>query len=192
MSNVEPLGRGSFGSGIQDPRAKASERYVDAFDVSGVINTVKVEAGTTFLYKVSIRNDSFLPVTITDIGPQNGGDISRHVVAVNLHLYENGGPSAGWTPFAPFRLDPGQEAGIEMEAQVGPNACVGGPGFASWFQEPITYTIFGITRHSLVETGTEIQLVGAPRTRRVLTVVGNASGTSGRRRSRLGRPDCRS
>src|SRR2546427_10590776 len=95
-------------------------------------------------------------------------------------------------PFAAFRLDPKQEAIIEMEADVAANACVEGPGSTSWFQEPITYTIFGITRHSLVETGTEIRLVGAPRTRRVLTVVGNASGTSGRRRSRLGRPDCRS
>ena len=57
VSNVEPLGRGSFGSAIRDPRVKASERYVDAFGVSGSINTVKVKKGTTFRYLVSIRND---------------------------------------------------------------------------------------------------------------------------------------
>jgi len=67
-------------------------------------------------------------------------------------------------PFAAFRLDPKQEAIIEMEAHVAANACVEAPGYTSWFQEPITYTIFGITRHSLVETGTAIRLEGTHRT----------------------------
>jgi hypothetical protein len=67
-------------------------------------------------------------------------------------------------PFAAFRLDPKQKAIIEMEALVADNACVEGPGDTSWFQEPITHTIFGITRHSLVETGTEIRLEGTHRT----------------------------
>jgi hypothetical protein len=163
ISNVEPLGRGSFGSGIQDPRVQASERSVDALGVSGLINTVKVEKGTTFTYLVSMRNDGLVPVTIEDIG-MGGGAITTRVVAVNPHPYENGGPSRGFTPFAAFRLDPEQEAIIEMEAQVGANACVEGRGSTSWFQEPVTYTIFGITRHSSVETGTEIRLVGAHRT----------------------------
>jgi hypothetical protein len=94
-----------------------------------------------------------------------GGAVTTHVVAVNSHSYENGGRSRGFMPFAAFRLDPKQEAIIEMEARVADNACVEGPGYASWFQEPVTYTIFGITRHCLVETGTEIRLVGAHRTR---------------------------
>jgi hypothetical protein len=159
VSNVEPLGRGSFGSGIQDPRVQASERSVDAFGVSGLINTVKVQKGTTFTYLVSIRNDGPVPVTIKDIG-MRGGAITTRVVAVNLLPYQNGGPARGFIPFAAFRLDPHEDAIIEMEAQVGANACVEGRGFSSWFQEPITYTIFGITRHSSVETGTEIRLVG--------------------------------
>jgi hypothetical protein len=54
VSNVEPLGRGSFGSGIQDPRVKASARYVDAFGASGLINTIKVEKGTTFIHVSSV------------------------------------------------------------------------------------------------------------------------------------------
>ena len=163
ISNVEPLGRGSFGSGIQDPRVQASERSVDAFGVSGLINTVKVEKGTTFTYLVSIRNDGPVPVTIEDIG-MRGGAITTRVVAVNPHPYENGGPARGFIPFGAFRLDPHEDAIIEMEAQVGANACVEGRGFSSWFQEPITYTIFGITRHSSVETGTEIRLGGTHRT----------------------------
>ena len=72
VSNVEPLGRGSFGSGIQDPRVQASERSVDALGVSGLINTVKVQKGTTFTYLVSIRNDGPVPVTIKDIGMRGG------------------------------------------------------------------------------------------------------------------------
>jgi len=160
VSNVEPLGRGSFGSAIRDPRVKASERYVHAFDVSGLINTVEVEEGTTSTYLVSIRNDGSVPVTIKDIG-MKGGEITTRVVALNPHPYEDGGPSRGFVPFAPFRLDPEQETVVEMEVQVGANACVEGPGFSSWFQEPITHMIFGITHHSLVETGTEIRLEGA-------------------------------
>lgn len=163
VSNVEPLGRGSFGSGIQDPRVRASERSVDAFGVSGLINTVKVEKGTTSTYLVSIRNDGPVPVTIKDIG-MRGGAITTRVVAVNPHPYENGGPARSFIPFAAFRLDPHEDAIIEMEAQVGANACVEGRGSSSWFQEPITCTIFGITRHSSVETGTEIRLVGTHRT----------------------------
>ena len=163
VSNVEPLGRGSFGSGIQDPRVQASERSVDAFGVSGLIDTVKVQKGTTFTYRVSIRNDGPVPVMIKDIG-MRGGAITTRVVAVNLHPYENGGPARGFIPFAGFRLDPHEDAIIEMQTQVGANACVEGRGSSSWFQEPITYTIFGITRHSSVETGTEIRLVGTHRT----------------------------
>lgn len=159
VSNVEPLGRGSFGSAIRDPRVKASEHQVDAFGVSGLINTVSVEKGTTFTYLVSIRNDGPVPVTIKDIG-MKGGAITTRVVAMNPFPYENGGPSRGFVPFTAFRLDPEQDAIIEMEAQVGANACVEGRGSTSWFQEPVTYTIFGITRHSSVETGTEIRLVG--------------------------------
>jgi hypothetical protein len=163
VSNVEPLGRGSFGSAIRDPRVKASVHQVDAFGVSGLISTVRVEKGTIFGYQVSIRNDGPVPVTIKYIG-MRGGAITTRVVAVNLHPYENGGPSRGFMPFAAFRLDPEQEAVIEMEAQVAANSCMEGPGYTSWFQEPITYSIFGITRHSFVETGTEIRLVGAHRT----------------------------
>ena len=83
---------------------------------------------------------------------------------MNPFPYENGGPSPGFVPFTASRLDPEQDAIIEMEARVGANACVEGRGSSSWFQEPITYTIFGITRHSSVETGTEIRLVGTHRT----------------------------
>jgi hypothetical protein len=93
--------------------------------VSGLINTVKVEKGTTFTYQVSIRNDGPIPVTIKDIG-MRGGAITTRVVAVNSHPYENGGSSRGFMPFSAFRLDPDQEAIIEMAVQVGADACVGG------------------------------------------------------------------
>ena len=77
VSNVRPLGRGSFGSAIRDPRVKASEHQVDAFVVSGLINTVRVEKGTTFTYLVSIRNDGPVPVTIKDMGMKGGAITTR-------------------------------------------------------------------------------------------------------------------
>ena len=57
VSNVEPLGRGSSAFAIRDPRVEASERPMDAFDVSGVVDTGKAEKGSAFRYVVSIRND---------------------------------------------------------------------------------------------------------------------------------------
>ncbi|HEX9257104.1 MAG TPA: hypothetical protein VF907_02525, partial [Actinomycetota bacterium] len=74
---------------------KASQSYVDAFGISGLINTVRVEKGTIFTYLVSIRNDGPVPVTIKDIG-MRGGVITTRVIAVNPHPYENGGPSRGF------------------------------------------------------------------------------------------------
>ena len=102
-------------------------------------------------------------MTIKDIG-MKGGAITTRVVAFNPHPYEDGGPSRGFVPFAPFRLDPEQGSVVEMEVQVGENACVEGAGFSSWFEEPITYTIFGITRHGkhdiLGQLRILLQLVG--------------------------------
>ena len=160
VSNVEPLGPGSSAFAIRDPRVEASERPIDAFDVSGVVDTVKAEKGSTFRYVVSIRNDGPVAVTIKAVGG-DGGAISRRAVAVNLHPYENG---SVFGPFAPFKLGRGEEAFIQMEVRVSEDGCIEGRGFVGWYAEPITYTIFGITRHSFVETGTEIRLGGARRT----------------------------
>ena len=44
--------------------------------------------------------------------------------------------------------------------QVSDEACVQPGMISGWSQEPITYSIFGITRHSYVETRTEIRLEG--------------------------------
>ena len=160
VSNVEPLGPGSSAFAIGDPRVEASERPIDAFDVSGVVDTVKAEKGSTFRYVVSIRNDGPVAVTIKAVGG-DGGAISRRAVAVNLHPYENG---SVFGPFAPFKLGRGEEAFIQMEVRVSEDGCIEGRGFVGWYAEPITYSIFGITRHSFVETRTEIRVEGKHRT----------------------------
>jgi len=83
---------------------------------------------------------------------------------MNPDPYVNPGPSGGFVPFAPFRLDLNQEAGFELEVHV-EGACIPrGGGFVSWHEEPVTYSIYGIRRHSFVDTGNEIRLEGTTST----------------------------
>src|SRR6266571_1893128 len=119
VTNAEPLGAGASTSDILDPRVQSPERSIDAFGVSGLIDTVRVQKGSTFRYKVSIRNDGPFPVTIKAI--DGGGRVSRQVVAVNLPPYENG---SGFGPFVPFPLDPHEEAFIEIRHEwIHPTRC---------------------------------------------------------------------
>jgi hypothetical protein len=60
VSNVEPLGPGSGAFAISDPRVHATSHRVDAFGVSGLVQTVSVEPGTTLDYQISIRNNGAL------------------------------------------------------------------------------------------------------------------------------------
>src|SRR5215467_2840810 len=61
MTNVEPLTRGSSGFAIHDPEVRASIRDVDALGAYGLVNTVRVEPGSSFRYDVTIRNDGRSP-----------------------------------------------------------------------------------------------------------------------------------
>ena len=157
--NVEPLTQGHMGSPIRDPRVESSSRFVDAFGMSGLVNTVRVDPGTTFRYDVTIWNDGLLPVRIESIGDGEDGPLSRLAVAYAANPYAGGNPRST-APFSPFRLDPDEGAFIEMEVQVAADACLQRDIVASWYWEPVTYSIFGITRNSDVETGTEIRVEG--------------------------------
>jgi hypothetical protein len=159
LANVEPLTRGHSGFPVRDPRVESSSRLVDAFGVVGLVNTVRVDPGTTFRYSVTIWNDGPLPVTIENVGDSGDGPISRRVVAFAANPYPGGHPRTT-APFSPFRLDPDQGAFIEMEVRLGNDACLDRSGFTLWSSEPVTYRILGITRHSDVETGIEIRIEG--------------------------------
>jgi hypothetical protein len=159
VANVEPLTQGHSGFSIRVPRVESSRRLVDAFGVVGLVNTVRVDPGTTFRYGVTIWNDGPLPITIENIGDSGDGPISRRVVAFAANPYYGGNPRSV-IPFSPFRLDPDQGAFIEMEVRVGNDACLDRSGFMLWSSEPVTYRIIGITRHSDVQTGIEVQIEG--------------------------------
>jgi hypothetical protein len=155
-------GSGAFA--IRDPRVHATSHLIDAFGVSGLVQRVSVEPGTTFDYQISIRNDGTVPVTVLNVG-EAGGQITRHAVAMNLYPYVNPGAAPDrYVPFAPFRLGGGQEARIELEVHVSDEACVQRDVITAWSQELMTYSIFSITRHSLVDTRTEIQVEGKNKT----------------------------
>jgi hypothetical protein len=159
VSNVEPLERGHSGFPIHDPAVRSTSRYVNAFGAFGLVNTVRVNPGASFRYDVTITNEGSFLVTITEIGIPQGGQISRRAVAVAFDHYPGGTPRA-LVLFSPFRLEPDADAFIEMEVRVGDDACLDRDGYMVWSSEPVTYKILGITRHSDVNTGTEIRVKG--------------------------------
>ena len=161
VSNTEPLTRGSAGFAITDPSARAHVRNVSAMGVTGSVQTITVKPGMRFRYRFSLRNDGPVPITITDVGDGAGVGVSRTVVAARPDLFAGGGPARGFEPFEPFALAAGAEAGLEMLVEVSTDVCIGGRGaFASWYSEPVTFAVAGITRHVDVSTGTEIRLLG--------------------------------
>jgi len=168
VSNVEPLGPGSIGFGPQAvhittplPAPNLTSFDVDAFGVSGMVLEIPARPDMRFTYLVSIRNDGSLPVQVVDAGIGSRTDqVSRHVIAMKLDLERAGSVESGFVPFQPFTLAPGGEAGLQMEVRVSSLACMAKGGYASWSSEPVTYRILGLTRHSEVDTGTEIRLIG--------------------------------
>ena len=164
LSNMEPLARGPVTYPIGERGLHVDRHDVDALGVTGTVQSLPMVRGMVFRYRFSLTNTGRLPITIVDAGfPQPQG-ISTKVVAANPSLPENTGSASRFGPFAPFRLSPGSVAGLTMEVTVPRDACSSPGSFTSWYQEPVTYRVLGVTRHATVETGTEIRLEGTDAT----------------------------
>ena len=169
VANVEPLVRGSTTYGIADPGLRVRTHDIDGLGVSGMVEDVAAQPSMVFTYRISVRNDGPMPVTITSVGESRPGDVvTRRVVAFRPNLYTGGSTSQGFETFHPFEIAPGDEAGIEIEVRTSSDLCLSDTGagqtYLSWFTEPITYRILGITRHTVIDTGNEIRLIGTDAT----------------------------
>lgn len=161
VTNVEPFATGSEGYGVNDPQLHATIRHIDAMGVTGTVQTVRMHPEMTFRYRFSIRNDGPLPVTILDAGRGTDGDmVQSHLVAARPDLSPPPGPSDGFEKFAPFAIPAGGQAALAMEVRVSDHPCYAPRTVTSWYTEPVTFSIYGITRHTDVPTGTEIRLEG--------------------------------
>ena len=164
IANVEPVSTGPVGFAISGRGLHVTHRDVDALGVQGSIQTVPMQRNMTFRYRFSITNAGPVPITILDVGSQDPQQISTKLVAAKPELLAAPGPAEGFGPFAPFRLAPGEVAGLTMQVHVAPDVCYMQGSFAAWYQEPMTFRVFGITRHTVVNTGTEIRLEGTDAT----------------------------
>src|SRR5262249_54847035 len=158
VANVEPLVRGSTTFAIVDPGLRVRAHDIDGLGVSGKVQDIPARPNMVFTYRISVRNDGPVPVTITSGGESHPGDIvTRHVVAFRPNLYAGGSTSEGFETFHPFDIAPGQEAGIEIEVRTSSDICLSDTGegqtYLSWFTEPITYRILAIPRHAVIHTG---------------------------------------
>lgn len=159
VSNVEPFQRGRIGYAITDHSLHVVHRNIDALGASGTVQTVQMKRDMTFRYRFSVRNGSAVPITVLDVGQAGSDDdIAVRVTRANPDISR--GAFGGFGPFAPFSLRPGAEAGIEVQVHVGRRACYLAGSVASIWELPITYRILGLTRHSWIDTGTELRLEG--------------------------------
>ena len=157
--NIEPLATGPERYGIRGRSLDVTTHGVDALGTSGSIETVQIRPHLTFRYGFSITNTGRVPITIVGAGSSGQQGISTKLVEANLSLDRAPGPKQ-FGPFAPFRLGPGASAGLMMQVRVSGHACYGPGSSATWYQEPVTYRVLGVTRHATVDTGTEIRLEG--------------------------------
>jgi hypothetical protein len=163
LVNIEPLTTGREGYHVTGRGLRVTTRQIDALGVRGTVQTMPMVPNMTFRYRFSIANTGQLPVTIVDAGSQQPQDISTKVVAANLSMAASTG-SDGFGPFAPFRLAPGETAGLTMQVDVAADVCYASGTATVWYEEPITYRVLGIMRHADVPTGTEIRLEGTDAT----------------------------
>ena len=157
--HIEPLATGSERYGIQGRSLDVTTRNVDALGASGSVQIVQMRPNMSFRYGFSITNTGRLPISIVDAGSPGQQAISTKLVEANLSLERASGPD-GFGPFAPFRLGPGETAGLMMRVRVSAQPCYGPGSFTTWYQEPVTFRVVGVTRHATVDTGTEIRLEG--------------------------------
>ncbi len=164
IANSEPLSTGPVGFAIAGHGLHVTHRDVDALGVKGSVQTVPMQRDMTFRYRFSITNTGPVPITVVDAGSEDPQQISTKLVAAKPMLMAAPGPAERFGPFAPFRLAPGEVAGLTMQVHVAPDVCYMQGSFAAWYEEPMTFRVFGITRHTVVNTGTEIRLVGTEAT----------------------------
>jgi hypothetical protein len=163
LANIEPLATGPEGYPATGRGLNVTIRQIDALGVQGTVQTVPMRPDMTFRYRFSIENTGRLPITIVDVGSHQPQNISTTVVSADLSM-ESSPESDGFGPFAPFRLAPGQVAGLTMQVHVASDVCNAKGTATVWYQEPVTYRVLGITRHAEVPTGTEIRLEGTDAT----------------------------
>lgn len=164
LANVEPLGRGDFGFGVADS-LHATYSDIDALGVSGRVIRIPAAPGLVFRYQFTVANTGSVPVTITDAGSRTEPfAVNTSVVAMKPDMSVGGAVAEGFVPFQSFLLKPGQQSGLEMEVRVEEDYCSARTSFLSWYQEPISFRLFGINRRADVETGTEIELTGTAAT----------------------------
>jgi hypothetical protein len=163
VANIEPLATGPNAYPVIGRGIRPTIRQIDALGVRGTVQTVAMTPNMVFRYRFSLENTGRLPITIVDAGSRQPQDISTKVISANLSMATS--PSSeGFGPFAPFRLAPGQVAGLTMQVRVAPNVCDAKGTATVWYQEPVTYRVLGVTRHADVPTGTEIRLEGTDAT----------------------------
>jgi hypothetical protein len=123
------------------------------------IFSVPAEEDLTFNYRFSIWNHGPVPITVTRIGiPESeraGEGVIIEPVAIYPDAYKIPELGGEWRPVQPFRLEPRQMAGVEMQVTITDCQLYG-----RWNAVPVTFEMYGIERHVLAPTNVQIDMIG--------------------------------
>jgi hypothetical protein len=160
IANYAPLVQGSTGFGTL--RRDVKEVDVDAFDMRGTGFTVPTGRTATFRYRFSILNEGPVAVRIDSVGTPLGEDGSlRRAIRVVPDLWADDGGTGPprEEPWHPFTLPSGGEAVVVMEAAYD-GRCISRGESIGWYWEPVSFSIFGISRNDIIESGVEVRFIG--------------------------------
>jgi hypothetical protein len=171
-STVDPLASGSFGFTPHWSDGDVMRRVYHADPVDGTPYSFYAgveRIDSPLSYAFSIRNDGPVGITIRSIGgPEpEGAVVTTRVVGADVAPLrgtvssELPGPGVdgGVVPFAPFTLEPAQEAIVYMEAVV--HACNSRGGMLTLASMSVGYSVLGVPRSTRFVPNLQIAFRGA-------------------------------
>jgi len=115
---------------------------------------VDLVPGKQFSFWFTLSNDGPVPVTITHVGALPQPFDFYRVSRVQLQYFEGTAPPI--VAFRPFRLSNNDFVNVLVTMQM--RRCVQGEGAVSFGDIPVTFKLFGVTRHTTVYLPTTISL----------------------------------
>jgi hypothetical protein len=171
-STIDPLGSGSYGFTPRWPDGDTMRDVYDADPADGTAYTLYIGAeriGSPLSYAFSIRNDGPVGITIRSIGGPDpeGAVVSTRVVGADVEPLrgtvssELPGPGVDGAvvPFAPFTLEPAEEAIVYMEAVV--HTCNARGATQTLASVAVGYSVLGVPRSTRFVPNLQIAFRGA-------------------------------
>ncbi len=161
IARYDPFAAGSFGFAPRVERAKEINVTWMSAPAGARIYRIPGRLASRFTYRVSVTNEGSRSVVIESMGlpPDEQRSDAATIVPIGVvpDLLLPG--KAAEEPFHAFDLPPGGEAAVTMEVRLR-NCSISKDSKLSFGPLPITFSVFGIGRHSELTPDVQIEIVG--------------------------------